>query len=83
MTRILLIVSLVATLMLATAATLFTLGHHIDHLLQGLVGPTFGPFGVIQLHHVAGVLVVLQSFRWAKPARAVMATAGTASQAAN
>lgn len=57
-------------LALALAALTYTLGHHIDHLSDGFVGQTFGPFGVIHLHHLASIWVVVNSFGWARAVKA-------------
>lgn len=55
--------------LLGFGALAFTAGHHVDHIKEGFTGQTFGPFGVIHLHHIAGLLVVVQSMRWARAAR--------------
>jgi hypothetical protein len=52
--------------MLGVTALGYTAGHHVTHVAEGFVGPTFGPFGVIHLHHVASLVVCVQSFRWAR-----------------
>ena len=67
---------------LGVAALGYTAGHHVTHVSEGFAGQTFGPFGVIHLHHVASLLVCLQSFRWARADRRAAAPAAAAIEAA-
>lgn len=62
---------------LAVAATVWSAAHHLTHLLEGFTGPTYGPFGVLHVHHVAGVLLVVESFRWATSGRQSARVAGS------
>ena len=57
--------------LLGFLALAFTAAHHLTHLREGFVGQTYGPFGVIHLHHLASLVVVVQSLRWARAGRPV------------